>query len=122
MRQHLTRWRSNCRRAGDYVGASQVNLNPPPFGAVISPFTGTPDGPQFKGSTFTGFRWLQSAYLQDKWTPKTGFWKRLTLDGGVRFGLAAQRLRQHYGTGRTGRICAGRSAIQPQTIPDPAPH
>lgn len=73
--------------AGDYVGASQVNLNPLPFGAVISPFTGTPDGPQFKGSTFTGFRWLQSAYLQDKWTPKTGFWKRLTLDAGVRFDL-----------------------------------
>lgn len=74
--------------AGDFIGASQVNLNPVPFGAPISPFTGTPDGPQFRGSTYKGFRWLQSAYLQDKWTPKSSnFWKRLTLDGGVRFDL-----------------------------------
>jgi hypothetical protein len=81
---------SEIRPVRTKFGATYFNADPNgpvPFGAVISPFTGTQDGPQFKGSTFKGFRWLQSAYLQDKWTPKTGFWKRLTLDGGVRFDL-----------------------------------
>lgn len=81
---------SEIRPVRTKFGATYFNADPNgpvPFGAVISPFTGTQDGPQFKGSTFKGFRWLESAYLQDKWTPKTGFWKRLTLDGGVRFDL-----------------------------------
>ena len=73
--------------AGDFAGAGAINRNPSPFGAVISPFTGTTSGPQFTGSSYSGFRWLQSAYLQDKWTPSTGFWRRLTLDAGVRFDL-----------------------------------
>lgn len=66
-----------------------ISLNPFPFGALISPFTGQIGGPQFLGPVgkFKGFRYLQSAYAQDKYTPQGKFWKRLTLDGGVRFDL-----------------------------------
>lgn len=69
--------------------SSDINPNPFPYGALISPFTGQLGGPQFLGPVgrFHGFRYLQSAYFQDKYTPQKGFWKRLTLDGGVRFDL-----------------------------------
>lgn len=66
-----------------------VNTNPFPFGALISPFTGQLGGPQFQGNVgrFHGLRYLQSAYFQDKYTPQNGFWKRLTLDAGLRFDM-----------------------------------
>ena len=72
--------------AGDIDGANAVNTNPFPWGSVISPFTGQPGGPQMNGraGSYSGFRYLQSAFLQDRWKPDKGFWKRLTLDGGVR--------------------------------------
>lgn len=72
--------------AGDLQGAYAVNTNPLPYGAVISPFNGQVGGPQMNGNVgkYSGFRYLQSAFLQDRWKPETGFWKRLTLDGGVR--------------------------------------
>ncbi|HEY9681295.1 MAG TPA: carboxypeptidase regulatory-like domain-containing protein [Oculatellaceae cyanobacterium] len=75
----------------DYLGSipSASNPNPVPYGAVISPFTGMPGGPQFTGNMgkFSGFRYLQSAFFQDKFTPQKGFWKRLTLDAGLRFDM-----------------------------------
>jgi Carboxypeptidase regulatory-like domain len=75
----------------NYLGSipSASNPSPVPFGAVISPFTGLPGGPSFNGNMgkFSGFRYLQSAFFQDKYTPQNGFWKRLTLDGGVRFDM-----------------------------------
>lgn len=57
-----------------------------PYGALISPFTGLPGGPQLLGDVgkYKGFRYLQSAYLQDSWKPTTGVLKRLTVDAGVR--------------------------------------
>jgi hypothetical protein len=57
-----------------------------PYGALISPFTGTTTGPQFINGIgkYKGFRYLQSAYFQDTWRPTTGILKRLTLDAGVR--------------------------------------
>ena len=57
-----------------------------PYGGIISPFTGTTAGPQFSGELgkYKGFRYLQSAYLQDAWKPQKGFLKRLTVDAGVR--------------------------------------
>ncbi len=57
-----------------------------PFGSLISPFTRVPFGPQFLGNTgdYKGFRYLQSAYLQDVWRPDHGAFKRLTVDAGVR--------------------------------------
>ena len=66
-----------------------TNPNPFPYGAMVSPFTGQLGGPQFLGNVgkFQGLRYLQSAYFQDKYTPQNGFWKRLTLDGGVRFDM-----------------------------------
>ena len=69
--------------------AAGLNPNPFPFGALISPFNGEIGGPQFPGNAgkFRGFRYLQSAYFQDKFTPQQKFWKRLTLDAGVRFDL-----------------------------------
>lgn len=69
--------------------AAAINTNPLPYGAVVSPFTLQPDGPPMtaQAGTFTGFRWLQSAFLQDRWKPQKGFGKRLTLDNGVRFDL-----------------------------------
>ncbi|MBX9688181.1 MAG: TonB-dependent receptor [Candidatus Obscuribacterales bacterium] len=68
---------------------ASLSPNPFPYGAMISPFTGQLGGPQFLGPVgrFQGFRWLQSAYIQDKITPQKGVWKRLTLDGGVRFDM-----------------------------------
>jgi hypothetical protein len=74
--------------SGDTVGAAAVQ-NPTPFGAVISPFTGQPGGPAFSGNIghYTGFRWLQSAYFQDRWKPEHGWGKRFTIDAGVRFDL-----------------------------------
>jgi hypothetical protein len=59
------------------------------YGQLISPFTGTPVGPQLLGNVgkYRGFRFLQSAYLQDTWTPQHGLLNRLTVDGGVRFDL-----------------------------------
>lgn len=71
-------------------GNSEIqNPNPFPWGSLISPFTGQPGGPQFLGPVgrHHGFRYLQSAYFQDKYTPQNGFWKRLTLDAGLRFDL-----------------------------------
>ena len=60
-----------------------------PYGAKISPFTGLPGGPDFTPNigNYHGFRYIQSAYLQDTWKPDKGWLKRLTLDGGVRFDL-----------------------------------
>lgn len=57
-----------------------------PYGGIISPFTGTTMGPQFSGEIgkYKGFRYLQSAYIQDAWKPQKGFLKRLTVDAGVR--------------------------------------
>ncbi len=57
-----------------------------PFGALVSPFTGTGQGPYFVNGLgkYRGFRYLQSAYLQDTWRPASGILKRLTLDAGVR--------------------------------------
>jgi hypothetical protein len=77
------------RAAGDLTGAAAVNANPLPYGAVVSPFTLTTQGPQFQGPMggYKGFRYLQSAFLQDRWTPQRGAWKRLTIDAGVRFDL-----------------------------------
>jgi hypothetical protein len=71
-------------------GATYYNNNPflpgVPFGAVISPFTGTTSGPQFTSAMgrYHGFRYLQSAYFQDSWRPQTEILRRLTLDAGVR--------------------------------------
>ncbi len=72
--------------AGDLDGAFAVNTNPLPYGAVISPFTGQVGDPQMGGRAgrYSGFRYLQSAFLQDRWKPDHGIWKRLTVDGGVR--------------------------------------
>lgn len=74
---------------GDIAGAAQINSNPFPYGGNLSPFTLTTDGPRMTPGmgNYTGFRWLQSAYIQDRWKPQHGFWKRLTLDNGVRFDL-----------------------------------
>ena len=60
-----------------------------PYGSVVSPFTLSNQGPQFQGpmGNYKGFRYLQSAFLQDRYTPQHGFLKRLTLDGGVRFDM-----------------------------------
>lgn len=71
------------------AAAGTQNPNPFPFGAPISPFTLQIGGPQFLGPVgrYHGFRYLQSAYFQDKFTPTQGFWKRLTLDAGVRFDM-----------------------------------
>jgi Carboxypeptidase regulatory-like domain len=57
-----------------------------PVGAVISPFTSAPGGPQWTKQLgqFHASRFLQSAYLQDSWRPNQGVLKRLTLDAGVR--------------------------------------
>jgi hypothetical protein len=57
-----------------------------PYGAVISPFTSAPGGPQFTKAMgrFHASRFLQSAYFQDAWHPTTGILKRLTVDAGVR--------------------------------------
>ncbi len=57
-----------------------------PYGAMISPFTGTTTGPMFQGNVgrYRGFRYLQSAYVQDKWQGKRGMLKRVMLDCGLR--------------------------------------
>lgn len=57
-----------------------------PYGAMISPFTRTSVGPPFLGDTgnYKGFRYLQSAYIQDRWQPQNKFLRRLTIDAGVR--------------------------------------
>lgn len=72
----------------DLIGSLQQQT-PAPFGASLSPFTGQPGGPQFMGNVgrFHGLRYLQSAYFQDRFTPQSGFWKRLTVDAGVRFDM-----------------------------------
>lgn len=71
---------------GDLDGANAINTNPFPYGGIISPFTGQVAGPQMQGNigNYSGFRYLQSAFLQDRWKPEKGFWKRLTVDAGVR--------------------------------------
>lgn len=63
-----------------------IDPNVGPVGALISPITGTFDGPQFLGNVgnYKGFRYLQSAYLQDSWRPVRGALKRLSVDAGVR--------------------------------------
>ncbi|MBX9725310.1 MAG: TonB-dependent receptor, partial [Candidatus Obscuribacterales bacterium] len=50
---------------------NSINPNPFPLGQVVSPFTGQAGGPQLQGNVgkFKAFRLLQSAYLQDSWTP-----------------------------------------------------
>ncbi len=59
-----------------------------PVGAMISPFTGQPGGPQFQNNgNYKGFRYLQSAFVDDTWTPKKPILNRLTLNTGVRFDL-----------------------------------
>jgi len=57
-----------------------------PYGAEISPFTFTTNGPRFVNGIgkYKGLRYLQSGYLQDTWRPQTGILKRLTIDAGVR--------------------------------------
>lgn len=71
---------------GDLDGANAINTNPFPYGGILSPFTGQVDGPQMQGNigNYKGFRYLQSAFVQDRWKPEKGFWKRLTVDAGVR--------------------------------------
>ena len=71
---------------GDLDGANAINTNPFPYGGILSPFTGQVAGPQMQGNVgnYSGFRYLQSAFLQDRWKPEKGFWKRLTVDAGVR--------------------------------------
>ncbi|MBA4076348.1 MAG: hypothetical protein C0508_14995, partial [Cyanobacteria bacterium PR.023] len=71
---------------GDLDGANAINTNPFPYGGILSPFTGQVDGPQMQGNigNYRGFRYLQSAFVQDRWKPEKGFWKRLTVDAGVR--------------------------------------
>src|SRR5262249_21628190 len=56
-----------------YYNADRTNGIP--FGAIISPFTGLPGGPQFTPNLgkYTGDRLLESAYLQDTWRPSKGF-------------------------------------------------
>lgn len=63
-----------------------INPNPLPYGAVINPFTFQTGGPNITGgiTKYKGFRYLQSAWLQDTYKPTEGFWKRLTLNAGVR--------------------------------------
>jgi len=56
---------------------------------------------------YKGFRWLQSAYIQDSWRPTTGWLKRLTADAGVRFDL------YHGVFGSTGQLAQALA-----TIPD----
>lgn len=75
--------------AAAQAGLNAANAVPDstiPYGAIISPFTGLPGGPQFSGEIgkFKGFRYLQSAYLQDTWKPLRKGWNRLTLNAGVR--------------------------------------
>ena len=71
-------------------GATYYNNNPNnagvPYGAMISPFTGTTNGPQFTSALgkLHSSRYLQSAFFQDSWRPQKGVLKRLTLDAGVR--------------------------------------
>ncbi len=57
-----------------------------PYGAIINPFTFQVGGPNITGNTtkFHGFRYLQSAWVQDAWKPKEGALKRLTVNAGVR--------------------------------------
>jgi hypothetical protein len=57
-----------------------------PYGAVISPFTQSVNGPQFtKGmGRLQASRFLQSAYFQDSWRPQAGILRRVTLDTGIR--------------------------------------
>lgn len=68
------------------AAANAVPNTSVPYGAIISPFTGLPGGPQFDGNLgkYNGFRFLQSAYFQDTYKPDKGVWKRLTLNAGVR--------------------------------------
>ncbi len=81
---------SEARPVRTNFSATYYNADPfnpdVPYGAIISPFTGTTAGPQFSPGTgkVKGFRYLQSAYFQDTWRPTTGILKRLTLDAGVR--------------------------------------
>ena len=60
-----------------------------PYAAPISPFTGTTVGPLLQGDIgkYKGFQYLQSAYIQDKWIPRTKYLKRFVLDAGARFDL-----------------------------------
>lgn len=80
---------SNYRPCYTDFGGTYYNANPNPgipFGAMISPFTGTMSGPQFTSALgrMHSSRYLQSAYFQDSWRPQTGILKRLTLDSGIR--------------------------------------
>jgi hypothetical protein len=79
---------SEARPVRTNLSAFYYNNDPSvgPVGSLISPFTLTFDGPQFLGNTgnYKGFRYLQSAYLQDSWRPQHGALKRLSVDAGVR--------------------------------------
>jgi hypothetical protein len=88
------------QQAGDLDAANAINTNPFPYGAILSPFTLQPQGPQMQGNigNYKGFRYLQSAYLQDRWKPDKGFWKRLTVDAGVRLDV------QHSVFGNANRL------------------
>lgn len=87
---HLTAgFLSEIRPVKTQLNEAVFDANPlsPTYSLMISPFTGKPGGPDFIGpmGKYHGFRYIQSAYLQDTWKPKRGFLKRLTLDTGVRF-------------------------------------
>lgn len=90
------------QQAGDLDAANAINTNPFPYGAILSPFTMQPQGPQMQGNigNYKGFRYLQSAYLQDRWKPDKGIWKRLTVDAGVRLDV------QHSVFGNANRLAA----------------
>lgn len=70
---------------GTYYNNDPTNSNAP-YGAVISPFNNSVNGPAFTSAMgrYHGFRYVQSAYFQDSWRPQQGILKRLTLDAGVR--------------------------------------
>lgn len=59
---------------------------------TVSPFMSKQMG------MYKGFRWLQSAYIQDSWRPTEGWLKRVTADAGCRFDL------YHGVFGSTGQI------------------
>jgi hypothetical protein len=122
---------SEVRPVRTNFSSSYYNVDPTngfAYGAAMSPFTGTPivtvtepdpDDPDAQATTtvnpyfskqmgmYKGFRWLQSAYLQDSWRPTTGILKRLTADAGVRFDL------YHGVFGSTGQLAQALA-----TIPD----
>jgi hypothetical protein len=91
---HLTAgFLSEVRPVKTYFASYYYNANPAlglqgiPYGAQISSFTMAPGGPQLLGNVgnYKGFRYLQSVYFQDHWTPER--FKRLTADAGIRLDI-----------------------------------